>query len=77
MFCGNYSEDAKEAGTFIYFAVNMHWIPHEFALPKLPKGLKWYPVYDTDKKDSLSSEVLKQQDKVTVGERSIRVLMAK
>ena len=77
MFCGNYSEDAKEAGIFIYFAVNMHWIPHEFALPKLPKGLKWYPVYDTDKKDSLSSEVLKQQDKVTVGERSIRVLMAK
>ncbi len=77
MYCGNYSEDTKEVGTFIYFAANMHWIPHEFALPKLPKGIKWYSVYDTDKKKLFNADSLKQQDKVTVSERSICVLLAK
>lgn len=77
MYCGNYSEDVTEEDTFIYFAVNMHWIPHDFALPKLPNDLKWYPVYDTDAKDGRSAERLKQQDKVTVNERSIRVLVTK
>ncbi len=77
MYCGNYSEDAAEADTFIYFAANMHWIPHDFALPKLPKGLKWYPVYDTAKKDGNSAKALTQQSNMTVAERSIRVLLAK
>ena len=48
MYYGNYSEDRKENDTFIYLAVNMHWIPHEFVLPKLPPKLKWHLVYDTD-----------------------------
>ena len=77
MYCGRYSEDSEEDNTFIYLAVNMHWIPHDFALPKLPKGLKWYPVYDTDKKDSLSHEPLENQTDITVSDRSIRVLLAK
>ncbi len=77
MFCGNYSEDTAESGTFIYLAVNMHWIPHEFALPKLPRTLKWHLVYDTDKKDGRREEELKKQSEVTVAERSIRVLIAK
>ena len=77
MYCGNYSEDANEENTFIYFAANMHWIPHEFSLPKLPKGLKWYPVFDTDRKDALNAEALIQQKHVMVSERSIRVLMAR
>ena len=25
----------------------MHWEPHEFALPHLPKGLGWYVAFDT------------------------------
>lgn len=77
MYCGNYSEDETEAGTFIYLAVNMHWIPHDFVLPKLPKNLKWNLVYDTDKKDSIRDRELKIQCEVTVAERSIRVLIAK
>jgi len=77
MYCGNYSEDTAEAGTFIYLAVNMHWIPHDFALPKLPKNLKWHIVFDSDKKDSRREEELKNQSEVLVTERSVRVLIAK
>ncbi len=77
MYCGKYSEDAAEADTFIYLAVNMHWIPHDFALPKLPKNLKWNLVCDTDKKSGRNDEELRTQNEVTVTERSIRVLVAK
>lgn len=77
MYCGYYSEDEKEKDTFIYLAVNMHWIPHGFALPKLPKKLKWHLVYDTDKKVGRREEELKNQSEVLVIERSIRVLIAK
>jgi len=77
MYCGDYSEDTNEAGTFIYFAANMHWIPHDFALPKLPKGVKWYSVYDTDNKDVRGLKEVSFENEVTVAERSIRVLIAK
>lgn len=77
MYCGYYSEDKKEEDSFIYLAVNMHWIPHTFVLPKLPKKMKWHLVYDTDSNICRSEQALKQQDEVTVNERSIRVLIAK
>ena len=77
MYCGNYSDDEKEKDTFIYFAVNMHWIPHEFALPKLPEGVKWHLIYNTDCDENRMEKMLKKQDAFIVNERSIQVLMAK
>ena len=77
LYCGRYSEDVKEDNTFIYLAVNMHWFPHDFALPKLPRGLKWYPVYDTGKKECECKDALDNQCNLTVEDRSIRVLIAK
>ena len=29
----------------------MHWEPHEFALPKLPKGMKWHLAFNTDDRE--------------------------
>ena len=26
----------------------MHWEPHEFALPNLPKGMKWHVAFNSD-----------------------------
>ena len=77
MYCGNYSDDETEKDTFIYLAVNMHWIPHEFALPKLPEGIKWHLVYDTDSNENRTEKALKKQDAFVVNERSIQVLIAK
>lgn len=44
MMCGEYV-DPKEPS--FYFAINMHWQPHELALPRLPKGQKWQMRFST------------------------------
>ena len=42
MYCGKYAKRDRVADDdFFYVAMNMHWEPHELALPKLPKGLVW------------------------------------
>lgn len=42
MYCGKYAKlNHKEEDCFFYMALNMHWEEHAFALPKLPRGLKW------------------------------------
>lgn len=48
MYCGSYAKKTQEEeDDFFYVAYNMHWLNHTFALPKLPKGMKWYLVADT------------------------------
>lgn len=50
MFCGKYAKKDKETeDDFLYLAMNMHWESHELALPKLPKGLFWKPLFSTDR----------------------------
>mgnify|MGYP002232976475 CR=1 FL=1 len=39
------SQDKEEADCFV--AYNMHWLEHEFALPALKKGRKWYRAAST------------------------------
>lgn len=39
MLCGRYAEGCEDS--FWYMAMNMHWEEHDFAMPKLPKGMKW------------------------------------
>lgn len=47
MLCGKYCVvDGKEEEC-LYIAYNMHWKPHDFALPKLLKGKKWKLLIDT------------------------------
>lgn len=49
MYCGDYvkREDGSQDDYF-FTAYNMHWEPHEFALPKLPRGMKWRLAFNTD-----------------------------
>ncbi len=44
LFCGLYEKDEP----FIYACFNMNWTNQEIALPKLPEGLKWQILTDTD-----------------------------
>ena len=48
LYCGAYEKksDGSPDDTF-YVAYNMHWEPHEFALPHLRKGMEWHIVFDT------------------------------
>lgn len=51
-YCGEYGKkpDGTSDNSF-YVAYNMHWEPHEFDLPNLPKGERWHVVFHTDKKE--------------------------
>ena len=50
MFCGKYAMKNKEKeDDFLYLAINMHWEKHELALPKLPRGMEWKQIINTDR----------------------------
>ena len=84
MYCGEYGH--KKDGTrdedflLIY---NMHWEPHQFALPKLSKGRRWHLVVDTGRKESENFQengnepMLEEQRTYEAEPRSIVVLMGK
>ena len=76
MYCGKYARKERDVcDDFIYILYNMHWIEHDFALPKLPKGMKWYIVSDTAKKEKDKRLLTEKQLKVTLEPRSISILI--
>lgn len=48
MLCGKYARTGEGSDAFLYLAMNMHWEARELALPKLPKGMRWEPVFSTE-----------------------------
>jgi len=57
LYCGRYAAKEKDENIpddFIYIAINMHWEPHEYAVPKLPKGLTWELNFSTDEDVEIS-----------------------
>lgn len=80
LYCGKYAKTkVGEEDAFFYVAMNMHWEPHEFALPKLSKGMEWYMLMDTEKWDICAGNelVLANQQTSMVGPRSIQVYISK
>ncbi len=47
MLCGKYCVVDGREDECLYIAYNMHWEPHDFALPKLLKGKRWKLLVDT------------------------------
>ncbi|MCM1187743.1 MAG: alpha-amylase family glycosyl hydrolase [bacterium] len=42
MLCGKYARvDRKTEDAFLYIGMNMDWVSHRLALPKLPRELRW------------------------------------
>lgn len=80
MYCGCYAKNRKgEEDNFFYIAYNMHWHPHVFALPKLPKGMEWSLFTDTgaDGGADTGQETEKGKQYVDVKPRSIRIYISK
>ena len=80
MYCGKYAKINKiEEDSFFYIAYNMHWLIHEFALPNLPKGKKWYRLIDTGRMDEVveKKEELMTDSIARVVERSIQIFIGK
>lgn len=84
LYWGPYArkDDGSEDDTF-YVVYNMHWEPHVFGLPRLPKGELWHTVFDTSKEgaDGYYREgeepVLKNQVHAVIPPRSIKVFCSK
>ena len=76
LYCGEYSEDTTEKNTFIFLAVNTHWVPHEFVLPKLPKDKEWKIMFDTSVKGATMLNESVKEKSISVKERSVQVLIA-
>ena len=86
LYAGSYVEagtEEKGKDDFFYVAYNMHWMPHEYALPGLPGEALWRVAVDTgiEGADSIYQEgqepVLEDQRMITVPERTIMVLIGK
>lgn len=84
MYCGAYGK--KKDGTtddYFFVAYNMHWEPHEFALPNLPKKFKWHLAFNTDENDfngiyeEGKEPLLERQKQFVVPPRSIVVFIGK
>lgn len=48
MLCGKYCTTGGKEDDCLYMAYNMHWEPHDFALPKLFKNRRWKLFLSTD-----------------------------
>ena len=67
--------DEKDEPCFA--AYNMHWIPHQFALPSPGKGRKWY-LAGTPADGLLEEpELLEEQKSIELKERSISLLVSR
>ena len=66
------------AGTDICFAAyNMHWLNHDFALPALPGGKKWYEVMRTGEAAERKEKLLEDQRMAEVEARSVLFLVGR
>ncbi|MCI8660900.1 MAG: alpha-amylase [Lachnospiraceae bacterium] len=84
LYWGEYGRKSDGTGDDSFFvAYNMHWEPHAFALPHLPKGMGWHVAFDTDSgKENGYFEPGKEpqtpsQKQIMVPARTILVLIGK
>ena len=83
MYCGEYGRKADgSADDYFFVAYNMHWEPHEFALPKLPKGMQWHIAIRSDEeKGGIYPEgtepLLTEQKKYMIPSRTIIVFLGR
>ena len=76
LYCGLYDDSSKDK-PFIYICYNMHWMKSDFALPKLPDGLRWKMLSDTSAEEVLSNAIYKADtEKDTLSERSVRIYIS-
>lgn len=77
MYCGCYAQKGEGEDDFFYLAYNMHWQPHTFALPKLPRGMKWHLVADTGEANQMGEgEKPKELQSVELKPRSIQIYIS-
>lgn len=83
LLCGAYGrKQGGEEDDTLYVIYNMYWKPQDFAVPDLPKGMRWLISADTSEEEGFFDEprVLCAEDAdeklLTVPERSVVILTA-
>ena len=71
---GIYYNSQQEQEPACFVAYNMHWLEHEFALPVLKKGKKWYRIASTKEGVLKNPILLENQREIELCEREIVVL---
>lgn len=77
MLCGKYCVTDGREDECLFIAYNMHWEPHDFALPKLMKGKRWKLAVDTAEAEEAKSR--KEDDSsqsVTLPGRCVRIYIS-
>lgn len=84
MYCGEYERQAGgKPDDYFFAAYNMHWEPHDFSLPNLPSGKRWYMAFNTDDHaangyyEAGQEEEIANQKRYIVPPRSILVFIGK
>ena len=84
LYSGHYAKDAEgKSDSSFYVMYNMHWEPHEFAIPHPERGFRWHIAADTsrDAGDAFWPEgnepVLADQHLYLMPPRSIAVMISK
>ncbi len=65
MLCGKYCVVDGKEDDCLYMAYNMHWEPHDFALPKLFKDRRWKLLLDTGEERDTEQKGNTQADAVS------------
>lgn len=71
-----YHDDKHKEGN-IYITYNMHWTSHIYALPKLPKGQKWYLAGSTEEGMLEKLRALEEIKEIEIKARTICVFIGK
>jgi glycogen operon protein len=83
MLTGKHAKGGRAVDDDIYVAMNSHWEPLTFELPPASQGRQWHCAIDTsatpphDCHSTGQEPRLGQQDQITVGGRSVVILVAK
>jgi glycogen operon protein len=75
LYCGQYDKTDKNS-PFIYVCYNMHWMAEEIALPKLPDGLRWKMISDTESVSKIDNTDKKNNSVEKMSERSVRIYIS-
>ncbi len=84
LYCGEYGKKPdKTCDDYFLVMYNMHWEPHEFGMPKVPRDRKWHLVVDTGRQEAMDffkegqEPELEDQMLYQVEARSVVVLIGK
>ena len=75
LYCGLYEKNNDSDKPFIYVCYNMYWNRTEFALPKLPEGLRWSLLSDTGVYEGVKLSSRNPEFNI-LGDRSVRIYIS-